>query len=186
MSKLKVYLVGSIEAAVDWGANWRVSVTPLLERAGFEVLDPCKFEAEQLKGVALKPLPKRFVGVDGRYVEVKHWHDLRYAPQRSCLYQEYLKRIQHVIRFDMGIVREHADAILCLWCAATGKGAGSHAEVTGGFLKGIPVILVDAGNSHIPGWIRGCATWPRTTRSSIFGSLGEGVKALKNWRKKHE
>ena len=44
MNKLKVYLVGSIQAADDGGIGWRDKLTKSLEEMHFEILDPCKAE----------------------------------------------------------------------------------------------------------------------------------------------
>ena len=40
MRRIKVFLSGAIENTPDLGKGWRVQATPILERAGFTVLDP--------------------------------------------------------------------------------------------------------------------------------------------------
>lgn len=155
MKKLTVYLAGGMEAVTDMGVGWRTELTPFLQGLGFEVLDPTVFEPEQLKGLRPNRLPDTCTTLNGRQMKVEHWHDLKNAAE-SVLYTRFQKYMRHVIKYDMRVVQSETDYVIALWNEGTARGAGTHAEITMAFLRGVPVYLV--AKSDVPAWIKGCAS----------------------------
>lgn len=154
-NKLTIYLGGSIEMAKDLGVGWRESITPFLEDLGLEVLDPTLLEFGQFKGLRPKRLPDSLETRKGETISPTYWHDLKHAKDER-LQKRFLKYIRRIIKFDMGVVRNEADYLLCYWDNATARGAGTHAEITEAFLHNKPVYIVE--KAELPAWIRGCAT----------------------------
>lgn len=173
MSK-NIYLAGGIEKERNLGKAWRQLVTPDLHEAGYVILDPCTFEPLQLKGLNLGKLPREVQGEDGTYCYIKSWHDLKYAKKRSRWYQLFERCMEKVIRYDITLVEKSVDAIICLWSPGTAQGAGTHAELTSAFMKGIPVILVQSA-ADVPAWVLGCCKYGK-----VVSTLTEAVVELKN------
>lgn len=155
MQKLKVYLIGAMEAAPKLGAGWRNKLTPFLVELGLEVLNPVEFEPEQLKGLQPNRLPDSFITTTGTKKVPKFWHDLKLAKEPR-LYNRFLKYMRRIIHFDINVVQNEADYIICHWDEATGKGAGTHSELTTAFLRNIPVYCVKDG--PMPAWAMACCT----------------------------
>ena len=150
--KLKVYLCGSIEASPDGGKGWRVELTPFLESLGLEVLDPCVLENDKLKNFQPNRLPDYYTDLDGKKIKVLHWHQLKNSKE-THLYDRFLKYMRRIIKYDLKLV-EDADYLIVYWDEKTGKGAGSHSEVTWAFMKNIPVYCV--ASVDIPAWGKAC------------------------------
>lgn len=161
MGKKRIYLVGSMEAAKDFGSGWRNAITPFLEKElGFEVLDPCHFEPQQLRGCHLNDLPEYVTTITGERLRVTKWHDMLQADTRTDdgkrHYNRALRYMQRIIDFDCNVVNKHADVILCLWDENLMKGAGSQSELTLAYLRGLPVYVV--ATCRMAAWSKGCAT----------------------------
>jgi hypothetical protein len=157
----KIYLVGSMEAAADFGAGWRAEITPFLqEELGFEVLDPVLFEPRQLRGCHLNDLPEYITTVTGERIKVTRWHDMLQADTRTEDGKRYYNRalgyMRRIVEFDCNVVNKEADVILCLWDQNLMKGAGSQSELTLAFLRGLPVYVV--ATCRMAAWSKGCAT----------------------------
>lgn len=154
-SKMRVYLAGSIEAEPDLGNGWRKDMTPFLEELGFEVLNPCMFEPQQLKGMQFNRLPEFFTDLYGNKIKPTHWHQLKNASER-ILYNRFLKYMRLIIKFDINVVRNNTDFVIVYWNESACKGAGTHAELTEAFLSNIPVYCVATVN--MPAWAKACCT----------------------------
>jgi hypothetical protein len=137
------------------GVGWRAELTPFLDELGFEVLDPSVFEAKQLKGLRPGRLPDYCTNLEGKRIRVKHWHDLKNASEQH-LYARFQKYMGRVIKYDIRIVRNESDNVIVFWDDATARGAGTHAEITEAFLKGIPVYCV--AKADMPAWAKGCCS----------------------------
>ena len=161
--KKSIYLCGAMEAEKDLGVGWRAKITPFLEKLGFNVLNPCDFEPQQLKGMKVNRLPKFFIDKNGKKVRPTHWHQLKNATEKH-LYNRFLKYMRLIIKYDIDIVEKHSNYVVVFWNEKTGKGAGSHSELTSAFLKGVPIYCVLEGN--IPAWARACCT-------EVFNSFDE-------------
>ena len=153
--KLKAYLIGAMEAAENLGAGWREDITPFLESLGFDVLNPCEFEPEQLKDLRPNRLPKFYTDLSGKKVKPKHWHDLKNASEPH-LYDRFVRYMRRIIRYDINIVRKEMDIGIVFWDKAAGLGAGSHAEMTEAFMLDKPVYCI--AKSDVPAWLKACCT----------------------------
>lgn len=153
--KLSIYLAGGMEASNNLGAQWRENITPLLEELGLEVLNPVLFEPKQLKGLQPRKLPEFCTNDEGKKVKVSHWHDLKNATEPH-LYGRFLKYMRRIIKYDINIVRNETDSVICYWSETTAKGAGTHAELTEAFLSNKEVYCV--AHANMPAWAKACCT----------------------------
>jgi hypothetical protein len=153
--RIKVYTAGAIEAASDKGKGWRDELTPFLENLNMEVLDPCKFEPQQLKNLRPNKLPEFYTDLFGNKVKPKHWHELKNAKEPH-LYARFKKYMERIIRFDINIVQNEADILIVYYDERCRFGAGTQSEITYGFMSGKAVYIVAA--IDIPAWAKGCAT----------------------------
>lgn len=156
--KLAIYLAGGMENDKNLGAGWRDKVTPSLLELGFAILNPCEFEPDQLKGLHTSRLPDKLKTEEGKNVKPKHWHHLKQAPRDSSYYLRFKKYMQRIIKYDLSIIKEEVDIVICYWTKATAKGAGTHSELTYAFINNIPVFVVLEPGTELPGWIHGCTT----------------------------
>lgn len=152
---LTIYLAGAMENADNLGADWRSTITPFLNKLGLKVLNPCEFEAEQLKGLQPNRLPEYFTDLHGNKIKPKYWHDLKNASEPN-LYSRFLKYMRRIIHYDISLVEREVDFVICLWNQDTGKGAGTHSELTTAFLKNIPIYCVATCN--MPAWAKACCS----------------------------
>lgn len=153
--KLVVYLAGAMENAKDLGAGWRNKLTPFLKELNLDVLDPCEFEPEQLKGLKPNRLPEFYTDLAGKKIKPTHWHELKNASE-SHLYRRFLKYMQRIIKYDIKIVRHFSDYVIVFWDESTRKGAGTHAELTAAFLASVPVYCV--ADCDMPAWAKACCS----------------------------
>jgi hypothetical protein len=152
-----------MENSENLGAAWRNEITPFLEELNLEVLNPCEFEAEHLKGLHIARLPEFFEHVDGRMVKTDHWHSLKNAKDKR-LYDRFLKYMRRIIKYDITLIEHHTNYVIVKWDHETGKGAGTHAELTHAFMHNIPVYCVLKGDMP---------AWAKATCTKIFGSFDE-------------
>jgi len=172
-----VYLAGGMENAKNLGAGWRDTLTPRLEILGIKVLNPILFEQEQLKGLKIRMLPEKFRGIDGKIVRPKHWHQLKLAPRTSHLYKRFQRYMQNIIRYDIQIVTECTDFVVCHWTNETSKGAGTHSELTAAFMTNVPVYVVLKDGIAFPGWAHGCTTEIFSTFDELVDKLSKVIPA---------
>lgn len=153
--KQTIYTIGAMEKAENMGAGWRNRLTPFLEELGFEVLNPTEFEPEQLKGLQPNRLPESYTDLFGNKCKPTHWHHLKFASEPH-LRKRFKKYMQHIVRYDMNIVKNVADIMVAYWDEFAGKGAGSHSEITHAFLYGKPIYMI--ATTEIPAWLTGIVT----------------------------
>lgn len=155
-NQLTVYLAGAMEAADNLGSGWRNKLTPFLRNdLRLKVLNPCEFEPEQLVGLQPNRLPEYFTDLFGQQIKPKHWHELKNASEPH-LYKRFLKYMRRIIHYDIKIVETQTDYVICYWNEQTGRGAGTHSELTSAFLKNIPVFCV--ATCTMPAWAKACCT----------------------------
>jgi hypothetical protein len=154
-SKISTYLAGSIQFSEDMGIGWRQEITPFLEKLGLEVLDPCKLEPEKMKNFRPNRLPPFTYNLHGEKVQIKTWHDLAETNDKR-LYKRFQRMMRAVIHFDLDIVEQETDFVICLWTESTGRGAGTHSELCAAFRKNIPVYCI--ATCRMPAWAKGCCT----------------------------
>ncbi len=140
-----IYLSGSIEFAAGFGRGWRAELTPFLRESGHEVYDPAADETKNLS-------PE----------EVAHFREWKTTdPER------FAGVVRKIIHWDLDLVEQRADCLICYWDENAGKGAGTQAEITSAFRHGKPVYLVTSlPRERISGWILACVT-------RVFGDFDE-------------
>lgn len=142
---MRVYLSGAIEYSPDYGKSWRAEITPFLNALGHDVYDPAEDEKKNL--------------TDEECANFRDW-------KHSDL-PRFQETIRKIIAYDLDWIEQRTDYIVAYWDQHASKGAGSQAELTLAYRKGIPVYLVTAlPVAHISGWILGCA-------SHVFPSFEE-------------
>ncbi len=174
MSKSKLptaYLAGGMEAEKALGAGWREVITPKLDAMGYEVLNPCLFESQQLKGLHTNRLPDTITTASGNVVSPKHWHELKHATRDSDEYKRFKRYMQRIVRYDLNIVRNETDVVICNWTKGTAKGAGTHSELTVAFESGLPVLAVVQTGVDMPAWSQACCTSIFTTFEDLLVEL---------------
>jgi hypothetical protein len=137
MKRLFIYLSGSIEFAAGHGRAWRAEVTPFLRELGHQVYDPAADEEKNLTPEEAANFRSWKAADPGRFAGV----------------------VRKIIHWDLDLVEQRADCLICFWDENAGKGAGTQAEVTSAFRHGKPVYLVTAlPRERISGWILACCT----------------------------
>ena len=150
-----IYLSGAIEHAPDYGRAWRTQLAPRLSALGHEVYDPAADEQKNL--------------TDEEVRNFRRW-------KRDDL-DRFRRTVRKIIEWDMDWIERRADGVICYWDEHCSKGAGTQAELTAAYRRGVPVYLV-AGMpvEKISGWILACAT-------EIFRSFDELEIFLSGGRK---
>jgi hypothetical protein len=137
LPKMVIYLSGAIEHAPDFGKPWRTQLTPRLRALGHEVYDPAADEQKNLTEEEVR--------------NFRQW-------KRSDL-EQFRRTVRKIIAWDMDWIERRADGVICYWDEHCSKGAGTQAELTAAYRRGVPVYLVAAMPvEQISGWILGCAT----------------------------
>jgi hypothetical protein len=132
-----VYLSGSIEYAPDKGKSWRASLTPFLRSLGHDVYDPASDEKKNL--------------TDEEVTDFRKWKTS--DPER------FRRTIQKIITWDLDWVEHKADYIVAFWDEYAQRGAGTGAELTMAYRRGVPVYVVTGmPQGEISGWVLGCAS----------------------------
>lgn len=145
------YLCGPIEFAVDSGKLWRRKLTPFLRsELGHRVYDPAEDEKKDL--------------TDEEVAHFREWktNDL----------ERFRRVVRKIIQFDLNLIENKADYVICYWEGSGAQSGGTPAELTAAYRKGIPVYLVsELPFDQISGWMLACA-------DQMFGSLEELKKFL--------
>jgi hypothetical protein len=131
------YLCGPIEFASDGGRLWRRKLTPFLsDELGHRVYDPAEDEKKNLTDE-----------------ETAHFRDWKAAD-----FERYRRAVRKIIHFDLDLIENRAAYLICMWDDPAAISAGSAAEITTAFRKGIPVYLVSSlPHDQISGWMLACA-----------------------------
>lgn len=139
------YLAGSIEYSPDKGKGWRLQITPALREQGHEVYDPAEDELKNLTETEVR--------------EFRSW--------KHTDLDRFRRTVQKIIAYDLDLIEQRADAIVCFWDEYAGRGAGTQGELTFAHRLGIPVYLIcGVPVEQISGWLLACAT-------EIFSSFEE-------------
>ena len=137
------YLSGSIEFALEYGKGWRRELKPWLEETlGHRVYDPAEDEKKNLTDE-----------------EVAHFRAWKTSdPER------FRRTVRKIIDWDIDLIEQQADYVICFWDRHS---AGTTAELTAAYRRGIPVYLVtELPASEISGWVLGCV-------EQVFGGFDE-------------
>jgi hypothetical protein len=131
------YLAGSIEYSPDLGKGWRAEITPLLKSFGHDVYDPAEDEKKNLTEIEVR--------------DFRGW--------KVTDLPRFQRTIRKIIAYDLDLIEQRCDAIVCYWDRHAGRGAGTQGELTFAHRLGIPVYLVCAVPvDEVSGWLLGCAT----------------------------
>jgi nucleoside 2-deoxyribosyltransferase len=145
------YLCGPIEFASDGGKLWRRKLTPFLrEELGHRVYDPAEDEKKNL--------------TDEEVANFRAW--------KTADVERFRRVVRKIIRFDLDLIENKADYVICHWDDAAAQSGGTSAELTVAHRKGIPVYLVtQLPVEEISGWMLACA-------DKVFASVEELKKFL--------
>ena len=135
--KVLVYLSGSIEYSPDFGKGWRAEVTPLLKSLGHDVYDPAEDEKKNLTETEVR--------------EFRSW-------KKDDL-PRFRRTVRKIIAYDLDLIEQQCEAVVCYWDQHAGRGAGTQGELTFAHRLGIPVYLIcELPFDQVSGWLLGCAT----------------------------
>ena len=129
------YLCGPIEFDEAGGKLWRRKLAPFLrDQLGHRVYDPAEDEKKSLTPEEL--------------ANFRQW--------KTTDLDRFRRVIRKIIAFDLDLIENQADYLICFWDARA-KSGGTSAEMTVAHRKGIPVYLVsDVPSTEISGWMLGC------------------------------
>ncbi|MGA8220543.1 MAG: hypothetical protein WB780_02740 [Candidatus Acidiferrales bacterium] len=131
------YLCGPIEFAEDGGKLWRLKLSPYLrDQLGHRVYDPAEDERKNLTAE-----------------EAAHFREWK-----TTDLERFRRVVRKIIAFDLDLIENKADYVVCHWDAAAGQSGGTPAELTIAHRKGIPVYLVTPlPVEKVSGWMLGCS-----------------------------
>ena len=131
------YLCGPIEFAQDGGRAWRRNLAPFLrETLGHSVYDPAEDERKNLTEEEAANFRSWKTGDPDRFRRV----------------------IRKIIDFDLDLIENKADYVVCYWDGAGVQGGGTAGELTAALRKGTPVYLVTPlPIEEVSGWMLGCS-----------------------------
>jgi len=131
------YLSGPIEFAEDGGRLWRRKLSPFLrDQLGHRVYDPAEDERKNLTEE-----------------EASHFREWKIADL-----DRFRRVVRKIIAFDLDLIENKVDYLICYWAAADAQSGGTAAELTVAHRKGIPVYLVSPlAHDLISGWMLGCS-----------------------------
>ncbi len=131
------YLAGSIEFSHDQGKGWRKTVRVFMEDVlGHEVYDPAEDEKKNLS--------------DEESANFRLW--------KTNDFERYREAVRKIIDFDLDLIENRVDYIVCFWTKQSAMGGGTPAELTLAYRKRIPVYLVtDVPYEDMSGWVLSCA-----------------------------
>ena len=131
------YLAGSIEFSHDLGKSWRRELRAFLETAlGHQVYDPAEDEKKNLS--------------DEESANFRQW--------KSKDFNRFRRVVRKIIDFDLNLIENHVDYVICFWTKQSAMGGGTAAELTLAYRKKIPVYLVtEIPYEAMSGWVLSCA-----------------------------
>lgn len=146
-----VYLCGPIEYAADGGKLWRAKLTPFLRNElGHRVYDPAQDEKKNLSEEEL--------------AHFREW--------KTKDVDRFRRAVRKVIAYDLDLIENQADYLICYWDEPVAQSGGTSAELTAGHRKGIPVYLVTPlPVEQVSGWMVACA-------DQVFATIEELKKFL--------
>lgn len=140
------YLCGPIEFANGGGKMWRQKLAPFLrDQLGHSVYDPAEDEKKNLTEE-----------------EVAHFRDWKRADT-----ERFRRAVRKITQFDLDLIENKADYLVCFWGDANVQSGGTSAELTVAHRKGIPVYMVtEVPLEQVSGWMLACA-------DQIFSSVDD-------------
>jgi nucleoside 2-deoxyribosyltransferase len=141
------YLCGPIEFADDGGKLWRRKLAPFLrDQLGHRVYDPAEDERKNL--------------TDHEAAQFRFW--------KTQDLDRFRRVVRKIIAFDLDLIENKADYLVCYWDTTATPSGGTPAELTFAHRKGIPVYLVTPlPVEQISGWMLGCSDQLFSTIESL-------------------
>jgi nucleoside 2-deoxyribosyltransferase len=142
------YLCGPIEFAEDGGRLWRRKLAPFLrDQLGHRVYDPAEDERKNL--------------TEEEAAHFREW--------KTSDLDRFRRTVRKIIAFDLDLIENKADYVICFWPSENAHSGGTSAELTVAHRKGIPVYLVTPiAVDQVSGWMLACS-------DQLFTSI-EGLK----------
>jgi nucleoside 2-deoxyribosyltransferase len=142
------YLCGPIEFAEDGGRLWRRKLAPFLrDQLGHRVYDPAEDERKNLTEE-----------------EAAHFREWKISDL-----DRFRRTVRKIIAFDLDLIENKADYVICFWPSENAHSGGTSAELTVAHRKGIPVYLITPiAVDQVSGWMLACS-------DQLFTSI-EGLK----------
>lgn len=140
-SRIKIYLSGPIEYAIDGGISWRTTAESILHEAGIDTFNPCNSSEDILN--------------ENDLTDVKEYNLLKRTIQTEPVHlAKYLKTTRDFIKLDLLELRTSHLILAHINDIPSGGTAG---ELTLARHLGIPVIgFCDGEISKVSGWVLGC------------------------------
>ena len=140
------YLCGPIEFAAGGGKLWRRKLTPFLrDELGHRVYDPAEDEQKSL--------------TDEEVAHFREW--------KKTDLDRFRRVVRKIIQFDLELIENKADYLICYWDDEAAQSGGTPAELTLAYRQGLPVYLVSpSATEQISGWVLACA-------DQVFSSIEE-------------
>lgn len=131
------HLAGSTEFSHDLGKSWRRELRAFLETTlGHQVYDPAEDEKKNLS--------------DEESANFRLW--------KARDFDRFRKVVRKIIDFDVDLIENHVDYVICFWTKQSPMGGGTAAELTLAYRKRIPVYLVtEVPYETMSGWVLSCA-----------------------------
>jgi nucleoside 2-deoxyribosyltransferase len=128
--KKKVYLAGAIEYAPNEGQAWREELTPILEKLGYEVINP--------------------------YMVERVYEGKEVTKDNLDLYRRWVR--EKVIVPDLEKI-DGCSFVVVHWDKHAHSSGGTNGELMYSAVSGVPVYLIEGEpREKISGWILGCTT----------------------------
>jgi nucleoside 2-deoxyribosyltransferase len=142
-----VYLCGPIEFAEDGGRLWRRKLAPFLrDQLGHRVYDPAEDEMKNL--------------TEEEAAHFREW--------KTTDLDRFRRTVRKIIAFDLDLIENRADYVICYWPSENAQSGGTSAELTVAHRKGIPVYLVTpVAVDQISGWMLACSDQSFTSMEDL-------------------
>ena len=163
------YLAGSIEFAEDLGKSWRRELRSFIENTlGHHVYDPAEDEKKNLS--------------DEESANFRQW--------KANNFKRFREAVRKIIDFDLDLIENRVDYVICFWGKQSAMGGGTAAELTLAYRKKIPVYLVtEVPYEEMSGWVLSCAehVFPDfdSLRSFLISGIAKGPRVEKATRSAH-
>jgi len=77
---------------------------------------------------------------------------------KTSNFERYREAVRKIIDFDLDLIENRVDYIVCFWSKQSAMGGGTPAELTAAYRKQIPVYIVtEMPYEDMSGWVLSCA-----------------------------
>lgn len=168
LNGMRFYQSGAIDRVADAGVGWRNAITPILEKMGIVVMDPCK-----------KPIN------DMNSVEGPDFQSLKKQLKKDGNFQELSRRMKLIRNIDLRMV-DAADALIVNLDMDVHL-CGTYEEIFLANRQKKPILIMcPQGISAIPDWLFGTLplefmfhNWPSMV--DYLRYVDSGMKVNSRW-----